>query len=283
MALRAVPDHPKFADLKARLGAGKAVTLGYLEAMWHFFGKYSDRAIESWVEWDGEPSELVRAMTDSRWLDRDPVHRLIVHDWREHADKATKQTLKRLNLNFVSTVYTHEELMKSESGTPYTHDAQIEHTVHTVGSDPASCALTPENNFKLRALPVPVPVPESGPVPEPVPEPVPARGVRATPHYDQMFSELWEAYPAKGRTKIEDAKRWYLDAVIADPENMHSAIMASILPGGKWHRSAAWAKGFVCSISEFCRNRRWIEDPEPAKAPERELTWMERVAAGLPE
>ena len=35
MALRAVPDHPKFAHLKALLNLGKGATLGYLECIWH--------------------------------------------------------------------------------------------------------------------------------------------------------------------------------------------------------------------------------------------------------
>ncbi len=56
MALRAVPDHPKFADLKARLGRPKYVALGCLETIWHFtgrftpqgnLGKYTDQAIEA--------------------------------------------------------------------------------------------------------------------------------------------------------------------------------------------------------------------------------------------
>lgn len=91
MALRAVPDHPKFADLKARLQAGRAVTLGYLEATWHFcgrftpqgnIGKYTDSQIEAWLEWDGEPGALIRAMVDSGWLQNDPVHRLFAPNWQ---------------------------------------------------------------------------------------------------------------------------------------------------------------------------------------------------------
>ncbi len=41
MALRAVPDHPKFADLMARLGRPKYVALGCLEAVWHFTGRFT--------------------------------------------------------------------------------------------------------------------------------------------------------------------------------------------------------------------------------------------------
>ena len=58
MALRAVPDHPKFAGLKARLSLNKAETMGYLEWLALLrtvhaagdIGKQSDAQIESWVE-----------------------------------------------------------------------------------------------------------------------------------------------------------------------------------------------------------------------------------------
>lgn len=141
MALRAVPDHPKFAHLKSLLKMTKGATLGYLECVWHFagrftpqgnIGKYTDTAIEAWVEWDGEPGALIDALVESRWIDRDDAARLLVHDWSTHADKATKQALTRANLGFCVP------------------------TVHTPGA----------HNTVLRTLPVPVPVPESVPVPE---------------------------------------------------------------------------------------------------------------------
>jgi hypothetical protein len=89
VALRAVPDHPKFASLKARIGRPKYVALGCLEAIWHFtgrftpqgnIGKYPDQAIEAWVEWDGEPGALISGLTASGWLNDHPVHRIVVHE-----------------------------------------------------------------------------------------------------------------------------------------------------------------------------------------------------------
>lgn len=130
MALRAVPDHPKFADLKARLKVPKYRAAGLLEMVWHFagrytpqgnIGKYPDHAIEAWVEWDGKPGALMQALVDAHWLDRDPVHRLLVHDWAQHADKATKNALNRAKLPFCTpTVRTASVLgtnEKPDSGT----------------------------------------------------------------------------------------------------------------------------------------------------------------------
>jgi hypothetical protein len=151
MALRAVPDHPKFADLKSKLGLPKGASLGWLEALWHFtgrftpqgnIGKYTDQAIEAWVEWDGAPGELVAALIETGWLDKDCDHRILVHDWREHADKATKNALSRANLTFC---------------TP---------GVRTEG---VRCTYTNPESGTVYRLPVPEPVPV--PVPEPVPAP----------------------------------------------------------------------------------------------------------------
>ncbi len=41
MAFRAVPDHPKFAHLKGLLRMPKGATLGYLECIWHFAGRFT--------------------------------------------------------------------------------------------------------------------------------------------------------------------------------------------------------------------------------------------------
>ena len=143
MALRAVPDHPKFADLKSRLKCGRLVALGALESVWHFcgrftpqgnIGKYADHAIEAWVEWEGQPGELIAALVAAGWLDLDPDYRLVVHDWPDHADQATKLALKRKELGFVRTSSRQR-------------NGSVE---------------TPSR------LPVPVPVPDPVPDPEPV-------------------------------------------------------------------------------------------------------------------
>lgn len=154
MALRAVPDHPKFASLKAVLKQPKGATLGWLEALWHFtgrftpqgnIGKYTDEAIEAWVEWNGEPGMLIGALIHAGWIDRDETYRLLVHDWNQHADKATKNALQRANLTFfVRTLGVQSTNGIPESGTVY---------------------RLPE--------PVPVPVPVVPPLP-------PSRGGRVT-------------------------------------------------------------------------------------------------------
>lgn len=115
MALRAVPDHPKFAHLKTILRTPKGATLGWLESVWHFcgkftqqgnIGKYTDSAIEAWVEWDGEPGQLIGALVESCWLERHARYRLLVHDWHNHADSTTRKFLGRTKLPFLTVSET---------------------------------------------------------------------------------------------------------------------------------------------------------------------------------
>ncbi len=109
MALRAVLDHPKLFTLKTLLKCPRFAALGCLESIWHFtgrytpqgdIGKYPDAAIETWCEWNGKPGSLIAALIQSGWLDRSEEHRILVHDWSEHADKATKNSIQRAGLTF---------------------------------------------------------------------------------------------------------------------------------------------------------------------------------------
>lgn len=149
MALRAVIEHPKFARLKRILGLNKGPALGYLETLWHFagrftpcgdLGKYSDEEIEAWIEWDGAPGALVAAFVASGWVDKHPEHRLVVHDWHNHADDATKLAVKRAKRKFVTDISLH-------------------------------CPDTVATELPNKETQSGLPGPGAGPVPEPVPEP----------------------------------------------------------------------------------------------------------------
>src|SRR5205823_5688049 len=85
--------------------------VGYLELLWHFTAKYapqgdvgrfSDARIEAALDWSGKPGKLVGALVTAQWLDRHPKWRLLVHDWRDHADDATRKRLARSNLQLLS-------------------------------------------------------------------------------------------------------------------------------------------------------------------------------------
>lgn len=108
---RGGPKHPKIADLAADLGIPKAYAVGLLECLWHWVdyyaprgdvGRYGDAAIADAAGWDGEPAAFVAALVRWHWLDADPTHRLLVHDWHHHADQYTRRRLATLGTWFIN-------------------------------------------------------------------------------------------------------------------------------------------------------------------------------------
>ena len=101
---RGTSEHPKVRRFARALGVGLAQAVGHLELLWHFtakfapagdLGRFHDADIEEACAWEGESGKMVAALTESGWLDSHAQHRVIVHDWSEHADDATNLTLAR--------------------------------------------------------------------------------------------------------------------------------------------------------------------------------------------
>lgn len=129
---RAAVDHPKIQRLQRRLSLTRFEAMGLLEALWHFTGRYapqgdlgrwSDEEIAAWIEWPGDPGELIGTLVICGWLDVNETYRLVVHDWPDHADEATKVSLKRAGKTFVvatnsGTVPTKPQPVATVSGPP---------------------------------------------------------------------------------------------------------------------------------------------------------------------
>src|SRR5678815_4241072 len=93
------PNHPKTKALARRLRVALPHAVGILEMLWHFgrdyarqgdIGRFSDGEIADAVAWPSERpvEDLIEALLAERWLDKNPQHRLLIHGWSEHADKA---------------------------------------------------------------------------------------------------------------------------------------------------------------------------------------------------
>jgi hypothetical protein len=176
MALRAVPETTKFANLSRILKMPKYKIMGILETLWHFagknspqgnIGKYSNEEIAAWIGWEGEPEELINALGRSKWIDRDKTHRLLVHDWADHADNATKMALGRKKLQALR-----------HDGTPWSDEPKPlplgTYCAHSVETPPPQRGDSVEMEWAPPGPgPEPVPGPGAGPVPVPGPEPVP--------------------------------------------------------------------------------------------------------------
>ncbi len=97
-------DSIKFKKLKMRLGLPHWQAVGLLESVWRFverdaplgdIGRHPDDDIAAAIEWTGDPSELIQALVECRWLDRSEDHRLVVHDWADHMPTWLVGNLKR--------------------------------------------------------------------------------------------------------------------------------------------------------------------------------------------
>jgi len=130
--------NPKFVRLMELLGVSRPMTVGLLELLWHAtaefapqgdIGRFDDRGIAKLIGWRGNPERLVGALVEARWLDPDPVHRLLVHDWPDHAPAYVRKRLERADM-------------------PYFHPA-----ADNGRQDPPSCLPTLTMPYLNQALP----------------------------------------------------------------------------------------------------------------------------------
>lgn len=101
------------------------VATGVLEQMWHFticsakrgdIGQHDDELIAEACGWLGDPAELVGMLVETGWLDRCPIHRLVVHDWCDHAPQFLRKHIHRAG-GFAQTLPTRDSLTPKPSPT----------------------------------------------------------------------------------------------------------------------------------------------------------------------
>lgn len=126
---RGTPHHPKMRALAVALKIGVPCAVGTMEMLWHYvatvaprgdIGVVTDKEIAAAVCWDKKPKILIDALVAVCWLDRDDKSRLIVHDWPDHADNATRKKLQHSGRDFLpvygkSVVKTDDVDLKSQN------------------------------------------------------------------------------------------------------------------------------------------------------------------------
>jgi hypothetical protein len=84
--------HPKFFALQRKLGLHVYQCVGLLETLWLLaalhaddgdLSKFSASEIASFVEWQGDPDQLIEVLVELRWLDRDE-RGIQIHDWDQN-------------------------------------------------------------------------------------------------------------------------------------------------------------------------------------------------------
>jgi hypothetical protein len=107
---RGTQSNSKFRALSRRLGNARDYTVsGILVNLWALaaretprgdIGRLPNTRIADGIDWDGDPHELVAALVETGWVDEHPTHRLVIHDWHEHAEDSVKKLLVRRKLTF---------------------------------------------------------------------------------------------------------------------------------------------------------------------------------------
>lgn len=117
------PGHPKTKELRLVLGCSLPQAIGHLELLWHFcaqhspagdIGKWSDPAIAEAAGWpETEPvAKFIEGLVSTGWLDRHSQHRLIIHDWRDHAPAWVSAKLHKLKIQWVISESAQRPLLE---------------------------------------------------------------------------------------------------------------------------------------------------------------------------
>lgn len=97
-------DSMKFKRLKRRLKLSDRGAAGLLEVLWQRcckdcprgnVGQFTNEEIAVMADYEGDADELVQTLVECRWLDESDEHRLLIHDWHEHAPNYVKGIVAR--------------------------------------------------------------------------------------------------------------------------------------------------------------------------------------------
>jgi len=103
--------HPKTKELAYTLGIPLPHAIGLLELLWAFVGqqtpqgnvgKWSNPVLAGEAGWNDCPDKFIEALVSVGFLDEHPDHRLLVHDWQEHAPNWVHAKLKKKNKRILS-------------------------------------------------------------------------------------------------------------------------------------------------------------------------------------
>ena len=211
--------HTKMKRLCRRLDIPLWQAVGLLESLWHLtaretpaggIGKLPDVDIALAIDYRGDEVEMLNTLLGCGWLDRDPVHRIIVHDWPDHADDAVQMRLARTRQFFadgrppkLTRLTGHERQAAIEF---YGSCAQSQQLCAREPSSIVACAQATNpcaQNGHLGAPPEPEPLPV--PLPEPEPKPLAIhRPSLFSWKRDESYRQFQDAYNETGKPLIDE-------------------------------------------------------------------------------
>jgi hypothetical protein len=151
-------NHTKTKRLMRILGVRHYTAVGVLELLWKLaadetptgnIGKLSDDDIAAFIDWDGDPSALIHALVECRWIDEHPLHRLIIHDWADHCEDSVDMWVARHGLLYADGKPARGNRLSREERDKYAE------TVRTRAQESHKTT----QNATSGALPLPLPPP----------------------------------------------------------------------------------------------------------------------------
>lgn len=243
----------KFKKLHRRLGfATYRETAGLLEVMWLVaaretprgdLGQMDNETIAIELEWNGDPDHLVKSLVETRWLDPHPEHRLVVHDWADHAARFVHGVAAKKGGMIVVTDEDYSRGLQSWT----TDDDETPDSPQPAGAGTTIPNHTLPNQRILSCDDSPgesdSPKGEDG-------EPKKPNQTQDPPR----FLEFWEAYPPRkgvrrGRKKCVNLWR----GIRADERD------AVILGAKNFAHSDEAKQGFAKDPERWLRDRNWLD------------------------
>ena len=202
--------------LAERLSLPRYAAVGIMESLWHMAATKAPTGditaigaedIAFYVRWDREPSELIEALVACRWVDRDG-DRLLIHDWKEHAEDSVKKWLSRHGMKFAdNSIHTTQCPDMSRHVVP-----AIALAVADASAEPRQAAPE-ETDLSADADAIKPKRAKRKPKPEAEPKP-PAPYTRFTDYFcDEWQAKYAAKYPFKTKDGTAAAAIWkYVDA-----------------------------------------------------------------------
>jgi hypothetical protein len=154
--------NPKFDSLAKSTGLPRYQVVGILETLWHFtceyaprgnIGKWSDDEIADWIGIDRIHFGCVlELLIKHRWIDQSEEHRLVVHDWHEHAGDSLKKWFVSSVQTFVTGEVTRRKYDKKTS--PVKDNIRSTSELHLPVSPRSHPGLTPVSPNRLTTPPI---------------------------------------------------------------------------------------------------------------------------------
>lgn len=246
----------KFKKLHRRLGFSTArETAGLLEVMWIVaaretprgdIGSMDNETIAIELEWEGDPDALVNALVETRWLDEHPEHRLIVHDWFDHAPRFVHGIAAKKGGIIEATVPDYSPGLQSAT---------------TVGDEPADSPSPVRAGTTIPSLTNTIPSQEYSS--DPSGSGVGSdddEGEKAKPEPDPPgFNDFWQAYPkrdGKRRGRAKSVKLWRQLVRVAERD--------AVIAGARHYADSPDAKkNYAKDPERWLRDKCWLDWQEP--------------------